>query len=205
MMGKYWKSKGSCDQMDCTVMVPPAKYLKDNCTEAHDIEIELCSLYRYWDRDAGNFLVNTGANTRYYCPGERLAYAVPTPSHSKVSKDYTTFDCDNGFVKTATGCAPCPAGHCCLEGTMRLCPEHYYSEGYKAGKYTGDTCTRCITSCDKSGRLPQKCAAGSIHDSKCILCSMCGVWPYSGHNCVEDGKFIESTKPKTICPSPSSS
>jgi hypothetical protein len=162
--GKFWKAKGSCDQVDCSI---PGKgyYIHGACSTTKDAAIKKCT----------DFEQNKGVGN-YYCPGNSVPLKMP--DNSLITADWSDFVCNGGFYRSENKCVSCPAGSCCKDQVKHSCPEHYFAQPQQS------SCTKCSLTCADDNQLRRKCGANSIQNQVCISCGMCGSWPSTGYNCV---------------------
>ena len=185
--GKFWRARGSCDQVTCTIP-DPGRFVVTACKRDSDAVIGDCSKYSKNLNSIG-----------YYCPGKGVLDPLPLPSNSRANAGFTNFICNEGYFRDGDRCVACPAGSCCVGEGLYSCPEHYYSSG--KGNIQ---CTQCTLAClsDKE-KLMRKCAKNSIQTpTACISCGLCGKWPETGYNCVtnpQDFSYLPSTCCGSTC------
>jgi len=185
----YWSKKGSCAQFMCR-SVKPGEYIVTPCGNSSDSVIRTC--IEHPENPRG--ITNPNPVAQFYCPGE--ADAIRVPENGFVTSDYTGFGCNNGYYKSNNACLQCPLGSCCVRSTQYICPVNYYSNNFGAS-----ACKRCTMTCTYSkNSLPLKCQQGSIQNSQCVSCGMCGVYPETGHNCLQPNSLPPGGLPATCDP-----
>ncbi len=181
--GKFWRARGSCDQVQCSTP-DPGRFVLTACKRTENAIIADCSKY------AGNLNA-----IGYYCPGNGVADPKPLPSNSRANALFTDFICNDGYFRENEKCVACPAGSCCVGEARYDCPEHYYSSGKG-----NSLCRRCSLVCatDKD-KLMRRCEKNSIQTpTTCTSCGLCGKWPETGYNCVTNPQDF-TYLPQTCC------
>ncbi len=179
--GSYWTKPGSCDTTVCGV-VEPGYYMTAPCSNTTNVMKLHCSTYM------GNPLAASFPNpvAQYYCPGGAHS-PVRVPSFGAVNALYTDFNCQPGYFKQGIECRTCLPGSSCLHDKSYTCKADYYTD-----KYAQSVCKRCTATCTYDSEVPMRCQEGSIQNSRCVPCGMCGVWPANGVNCVRNqDEFIK--------------
>jgi len=204
--GNYWTLKetkvysdptsnffrtSTCSQEPCA-KPDPGWYYTARCGEYSNAVIKQCVFYR--NNPQGPDSRNPGL---YYCPGGE-SDPVRIPDNSKVNGDFTGFTCNAGYYLVQQSCVLCPVGKYCVGGVATPCKKHYYSDE------PGSTrCTRCKRPIDCTGSncgdsiaavvgntecgiAPTLCAGGSIQNSNCVSCGLCGTSPQTGVECVNE-------------------
>ena len=173
--GMYWTTRGGCGKAACD-NVQPGYYMTAPCSiTANTVKLH-CSEHM------GNPKARAFANPvpQYYCPGGAAA-PVKVPAFGKVNSDYTDFNCEPGYSKHADECRACLPGSACMYDKSFTCKADYYTE-----RYAQSSCKRCTAACTYPNELPMRCQEGSIQNSRCVTCGVCGVYPATGVNCVRD-------------------
>ena len=173
--GMYWTSRGGCGKAICGD-VPPGYYMTAACTNISN------SAKLHCREHMGNPDALTFANPipQYYCPGGEAA-PIKVPGFGKVNSVYTDFNCDPGYSKHSGECRACLPGSACMFGKSFTCKADYYTD-----RYAQSFCKRCTASCTYPNELPMRCQEGSLQNSRCVTCGVCGVYPATGINCVRD-------------------
>ena len=177
--GKFWKARGSCDQVDCSI---PARgqYVHGACSTTKDASLRPCADFR--ENQFGR---------NYYCPGNSVP--LKAPDNSVINEGWYDFTCNPGFYRNGLKCISCPPGSCCINEARHDCPVNYFSQAQKS------SCSKCDLACPVDGQLRRKCDANSIQNQPCIPCGMCGSWPSTGYNCVTNPQDYVSLE-SSCCP-----
>lgn len=182
-LNKYWASKGSCVQNDCSVALG-GKFVAKPCTSTTDAVIANCSGY------PGNkgYIVANSRDT-YYCPGGGLV--LPLPENSQPTADFSAFECIDGYYFSGSSCLACPPGFACKYGKKYTCPVHYYTSAFSMS-----SCTRCTTPEECSTwEKPMRCEQGSTANPGCVSCSGCSFDPKRGLSCVTETYEMQGLLP----------
>ena len=191
MAGYYWSVRGSCDQAKCEVP-RPGWYYDSRCGQSVNAVIKQCEYYQY--NPKGRYSMTPGL---YYCPGGE-SDPVRIPDNARVNADFTGYTCNAGYYRAGERCIVCPVGSYCVGGVATPCKKHYYSDEEGSTK-----CKRCKTPSDCTssncgdtiglvwdktdcGMAPKLCGVGSTQNSNCVSCGMCGDWPTTGWDCVNE-------------------
>ena len=189
--GHFWSVRGSCEQAKCEVPLP-GWYFTSRCGQSVNAVIKQCVFYR--NNPKGPDSRDPGL---YYCPGGE-SDPVRIPDNSRVNSDFTGYTCNAGYYLVQQSCVLCPAGKYCVGGVATPCKKHYYSDEQGSTR-----CKRCKTPSDCTGSncgdsiaavvgntecgiAPTLCAGGSIQNSNCVSCGLCGTSPQTGVECVNE-------------------
>jgi hypothetical protein len=178
--GNYWTTRGGCGIAPCDV-VQPGYYMTAPCGNSTNTAKVHCSQHM----GNPNALVLPNPVAQYYCPGG-IHPPVRVPSFARVNKEFTDFNCDDGYFKAGTECRACLPGSACMYDRSFTCKANYYTD-----RYAQSACNRCTSACTYENELPMRCSEGSIQNSKCVTCGACGLWPATGVNCVRDASEFE--------------
>jgi hypothetical protein len=186
--GKYWTTRGACGQLYCDT-VDPGWYMTTSCGVSSNSAKSACEYH------TGNPRASAFPNPvpQYYCPGGTTA-PVHVPEHGVVNQAYSDFNCLPGYYKLHTQCTACLPGSACLHDKTFTCKANYYTD-----RAAQSECKRCTASCTYETQLPMRCKEGSIQNSHCVACGMCGVFPTTGVNCVGDLEQFQAL-PTTCTP-----
>ena len=190
MKGFHFSARGACDQAECS-LAPAGFYIATGCSRTENAGMKPCAEHPENVRRPLN-------EAKYYCPGGLIDLIQVPPNARVTDSTYLGFTCNDGYFKNEQrdGCTICAKGHYCRGGVSTPCKVHYHSD-----KFGSTKCSRCIRpsdctseSCGDSvalvvedndcGNAPTLCKEGSVENSQCISCGLCGDWPQTGSNCV---------------------